>query len=259
MAGISDKAAGGIENKYKYNGKELQHNEFSDGSGLEAYDYGARFYDCQIGRWSTLDPAIEKDHYSWSPYAYVYDNVIRLSDPDGKDTIQRAQALAKAREYVEKKKPGNQYLMGAKGKPGEKIDCSGLGSACIKAGGEPDPNHGNGGSGVVNSENNTKKIDLKEVKPGNLITFRHKGGYPYHEGIVSEVQKDKTGNPVTIKYIQSSGGVGPNENSFNVKEGDLLQKLRFLDIINGTQNLTRQHQQHLQNQRKPINETSSNK
>jgi len=219
MAGISDKGAGGIENKHKYNGKELQHQEFSDGSGLEEYDYGARFYDCQIGRWNTIDPAIEKDHYSWSPYAYVYDNAIRLSDPDGKDTIQRAQALAKAREYVEKKKPGNQYLMGAKGKPGEKIDCSGLGSACIKAGGEPDPNHGNGGSGVVNSENNTKKIDLKEVKPGNLITFRHKGGYAYHEGIVSDVQKDKAGNPVTIKYIQSSGGVGPNENSFNVKDG----------------------------------------
>ena len=69
-------------NKKLYNGKDLQDDELG-GVTLDWYDYGARFYNPQIGSWNSIDPLAIK-FPNWSPYVYCNNNPINMVDPDGR-------------------------------------------------------------------------------------------------------------------------------------------------------------------------------
>ncbi len=70
-----------MENDYLYNGKEQQNDELS-GVSLDWYDYGARMYDAELGRWHVVDPMADM-YYESGSYNYVLDNPLNNIDPEG--------------------------------------------------------------------------------------------------------------------------------------------------------------------------------
>lgn len=106
MAGLSAKALkGGIyrNNNYEYNGKELERQEFVDGSGLDEYDFGTRSYDPQLVRWTSKDPMAElmRRH---SPYNYGMDNPLRFTDAVKSEPVELHHSNPKFLGGAEKQK-----------------------------------------------------------------------------------------------------------------------------------------------------------
>ena len=176
--------------------------------------FGARYYDSDLMTgWLSVDPMADK-YPSLSPYAYCGWNPIRLVDPDGRmmDEPQRRAAIAKAKEYemanrVDKTKPSgkgnskNTYGY-AKGKPGQIVDCSGLVSECIMAGGEENPvGKYPGGGGVKQIAKGTEKLSNTNLaEEGNLIIFNDQS----HVGIIVGINYENE-EITSFTIIHSSG------------------------------------------------------
>ncbi len=63
---------------YKFGQKELQENGF--------YDFGARMYMPDLGRWNSIDPLAEEMRRH-SPYNYAFNNPVNFIDPDGRKAL----------------------------------------------------------------------------------------------------------------------------------------------------------------------------
>jgi len=99
MAGISSKAAGKLENRFKFN----DGTELTTDLALDWYETDFRSYDAQLGRFHQIDPLGELFEYE-SLYVFGGNNPILLNDPLG---------LSKTTDSTRKASPKPTYYSNA--------------------------------------------------------------------------------------------------------------------------------------------------
>ena len=88
-------------NRYKFSGKESL-----EPFDIGLLDFGARYYDLRIARWSTQDP-MSDSYLSLSPYNYCAGNPISFVDPTGmKIDKASAEAFKRLRNEMQKTQAG---------------------------------------------------------------------------------------------------------------------------------------------------------
>jgi uncharacterized protein RhaS with RHS repeats len=80
--------------------------------GINLSDYGARYYDASIARFTTIDPKAEV-YDAWSPYHYAANNPVKYIDINGEGwgvIVKAVKTAVKAgRKYLKARKSGKKF------------------------------------------------------------------------------------------------------------------------------------------------------
>ena len=170
---------------YKYNGKELDRV-----SGLNLYDYGARYYDATIGRWCMVDSLSEK-YYSFNSYNYCGNNPARYVDPDGNGWNEAWPFLKSSLSF--------SFSIGGQANANVKVMGVNVGLG-VNGGGLLTLEKGVSiGVGIFNAENYTRAYELD-----SWTSVRESGYTVGVPGIIEDHKKTETFDS-TGRYFEKTG------------------------------------------------------
>jgi len=199
---ISYQTAVSNTNKYLYNGKELQ-------EGTDWYDYGARMYDPQLGRWHTQDRFAE-DFSSWSPYHYANNNPVLNIDINGDSTVisgaERAAAVQQLQSATSTELTITQNASGT-------ISATPIGTAPLSSGAQQIYDAANSSTITVN----VTAENTKTTSTGNLYV----GG----AFMGNTVTKTATGNTVVANQEVNPQVLGKMSNTNLSPGADMLHEV----------------------------------
>ncbi len=185
------------ENKYLFNGKELQ-----DEMGWDVYAYGARYYDPVIGRFHTIDP-LAQDYSFQSPFLYAGNNPIRYIDLFGMGPEDRVfYALHRAEVDTRTYK----QVLGSDAYKDKYVDCSEFAREVALTDGY-DPGRSTWHQRKYYQEKGEWSTDVKNVRKGDFMFWKgtdKDGNTFYHTGVATDIDED--GNISVAQSTRNGGG-----------------------------------------------------